>query len=437
MHTIRWQPVPKIIHQKRLNQHIILYRGSADLINDKFTVRGKVIIKISWHPYPNVNFQFVYHSKEEKIDLDNQENLELKLIDIIPQSRIKVHIHSYQGWGSGKSQLSGYFIEPFIQGMTDKLFSVAFHITNFWFFNISNSYEEDDEGNFKPFEGWLSFDGQFVFEYANWRFVLSSLDNCFELEESLITEGGYGVTHICLIEKSDHTQFSFDEAYEQIKAFAYYLSFARGLWIPPILVSGFDENGNLLFEEWRTNPIIAGGSFKYDYSWADCDSTELVAAFPGFMKKWNDEIWQGVIQNTIQWHIESLINQTNTGIILIQSSLEKLAWTFLKNNECLTADGFKSIKAADQIRLLLKFLEIEIEALDKYPEISKKAKELNWTDSLQAISEVRNAIVHPQVKKSKTSHFPSEKILSEAFTIYHNYLEKCLLKLFDYPYSLD
>jgi len=432
MDTIRWQPVPKIIHQKQLNQHIILYRGSADLINDKSTIRGKVIIKISWHPYPNVNFQFVYHSQEEKIDLDNQDNLELKLIDIIPQSRIKVYINSYQGWGNGKNQLSGCFIEPFIQGTTDPLFSVVFHITNFQFFDTSN-LDEDDDGNINILEGWLNFPGQFVFKYENWRFVLSTLDNCFELQKSLQTEGGYGVTHICLIEKLDHTQLNFNEAYEQIKAFVYYLSFARGLWISPILVSGFDKDGDLLFEEWRTNPIIAGSSFKYDYSWADPDSTELVLAFPGFMKKWNDEIWQGVIQNVIQWHIESLINQRNTSIILIQSSLEKLAWTFLKSNECLSADGFKSMKAADQIRLLLKFLDIDIELLDEYSEISKKAKEMNWHDSLQAISEVRNAIVHPQVKKSKASHFPSEEILSEAFTIYHHYLEKCLLKLFDYP----
>ena len=50
-------------------------------------------------------------------------------------------------------------------------------------------------------------------------------------------------------------------------------------------------------------------------------------------------------------------------------------------------DGFKSIKATDQIRILLKFLDIDIGLLDEYSEISRKAKEMNWHDSLQAISE--------------------------------------------------
>lgn len=437
----RWQPKPKIITQKIPNQHVFLYQGFAEIINNKEVVEGKVFVKISWHPSPNINFKFVY-SGEDRIDLDNQDKLELKLTELVPQHRLRVHISSSTHWGNKKNQLSGHLIEPCVQGSTNNLVSVVFHIANFWWFNISNDfdYEEDEQGNPVEIEleGWLMFDGQFIFDYGNWHIVLSTLDNCYDLQEALKSEGGYGVTHICKIERLDNTAFSLDDAYEIIKAFSYYLSFVRGIWIAPLLVSGFDGEGNQLLEEWR-NPIIEADSWQDGCHWAYLDSsTEIVAPFAGFMKKWQDPTWKEVIQNAIQWYIESLkhSNGYNSSIILLQAALEKVAWTFLKVNKCVTSDGFNGLKASGQIRLLLKFLNIRLEPIEEYIEIQKKAEELNWNDSVTAITEVRNSIVHPQIKLKKP-HFPSEKILLEAFHISNTYLLKCLLKLFEYPYSID
>lgn len=445
----QWQPKPKIINQKIPNQHVFLYQGFAELINNEQVVEGKVFIKISWHPSPNINFKFVY-SGEDRIGLDNQEQLELKLTELVPQHRLRVHLSSSTHWGNKKNQLSGHLTEPFIQGNTNNLASVVFHIPNFLWFNISNhfDYQEDEQGNpvedkeGNPveieLEGWLMFDGQFIFDYDNWHIVLSTLDNCYELQELLKSEGGYGVTHICKIERLDNTTFTLDDAYEIIKAFSYYLSFVRGIWIAPLLVSGFDSEGNQLLEEWR-NPIIEADSWQDGCHWAYLDSTtEIVAPFAGFMKKWQDPTWKEVIQNAIQWYIESLKHSSgyNSSIILLQAALEKIAWTLLKVNECLTSDEFNGLKASGQIRLLLKFLDIRLEPIEEYIEIQKKAKERNWTDSVTAIIEVRNSIVHPQIKSNKPQK-TSETIMQEAFQISNTYLLKCLLKLFEYRYSID
>ncbi|WP_009630948.1 hypothetical protein [Synechocystis sp. PCC 7509] len=439
---IEWQPEPKRITQKIPNQHVFLYQGFAELINNEQVIEGKVFVKIDWHPFPNINFKFLYHG-EDRTDLDNQDNLQLKLTELVPQRRLKAHISYGQYRGNKKNQLLGHLTEQFIQGTTDNLSSVVFHITNFWGFNISNDfgYEEDEHGNEIEIEreSWLSFDGQFIFDHDPWHIVLSTLDNCHDLEELLTFEGGYGVTHICKIKRLDNATFTLEQAYQIIEAFIYYLSFVRGIWIAPLLVSGFDSEGNQLLEEWR-NPIIQGDSWQHGYHWFDVDSsTEIIAPFIGFMKKWQEQKWKEVIQNAIQWYIESLkhSNGQNSSIILLQAALEKTAWTFLTVNECVTSDGFNGLKASGQIKLLLKFLNIPLEPLDQYTEIHKKAKELNWKDSIAAITEIRNAIVHPQVKTSNKSQFPSEKVTQEAFQISHTYLFKCLLKLFDYPYSID
>jgi hypothetical protein len=438
----RWRPTPKLILQKFPNQHIFLYQGFAELINSEQIIEGKVIVKISWYPSPNINCKFVYHG-EERIDLENQKNLELKLTELIPQHRLKVRISRGTYSGDKKNQLSGHLIEQFIQGKSDNLSSVVFHLPNFWWFNISNDYDFDKDEKGQEIEiereDWLMFEGQFIFDYNNWHIVLATLDNCFDLQELLEAEGGYGITHICKVERLDGSQFNLEEVYQIIEAFIYYLSFVRGLWLAPILLSGFDTEGNQLFEEWR-KPIIQADSWQSGCQWTDVDSTtEIVAAFPGFLKKWQNETWKEAIKNAIQWYIESLKHSSeyNTSIILVQAALEKIAWTLLNSDEAVSPDGFKKLHFEDKLKLLLKFLKISQESLKDFPNLLQLAKARNWNDSAKAIEEIRNSIVHPKLNKCQQKLEISSEIMIETFSLAHHYLLKCLLKLFEYPYSIE
>ncbi len=427
------QPKPKIISQKSPNQLITLYHGLGEIINkEEDIIEGESLIQIVWYPFPRIIINFTYNGEH----VIEAENIKLRLAKLIPQCQVKINLHKRTYYGTKKTELIGYLTEPFKKGITDKLFSLTFHITNFFWFNISNyyDYDYDDEGNEKEIErqSWLMFFGQFIFDYGDWHIVLANLDETGELEEKLDTQGGYAVTHVCKIERLDGAQFALDEGYKIIDAFIYYLSFVRGFWIAPLLISGFDIEGNQILEEWRTPTIKADSWQSVDYSWTTSDTTEIVDTFSGFMKKWQDEVWKEVIQNSIQWYIESFKNTTeyNTSIILVQAALEKLSWTYLKNSGCVTSDGFNGLKASGQIRLLLKFIDINITPIDNnYPRIHSIAKELNWTDSIQAITEVRNAIIHPQIKGNR-SQLSSKEILIEAFSISHGYLLECLLKLF-------
>jgi hypothetical protein len=437
---MRWKPEPKLILQKYPNQPIALYRGFAELIAGNTILEGKGYVNLSWYPAPSVTIEFVYFG-EERIDFF-KAGLELKLTELWPQERLKVKMEAGTYWGTGKNKLSGYLTEPFIKGESKDFHAITFHVTNFWWFNISNQYdwEDDDDENeiFIENEGWLTFEGQFIFDYENWHIVLATSNEHGELIERLETEGGYGVTHICKIEKLDKTSFNLNEVYDVLQAFSYYLSFARGFWVAPILVSGFNANGDLVMEEWK-NPILLADAWQPSFSWTynHIDNTELVEAFPGFMKRWQDALWKEVLKNCIQWFIEgSRYNSfVNTSIVLFQASLEKLAWTYLKTNDCLSSQGFKQLKVADQLRLLINFLQISPIALDEYPNLKKKSKELQWIDSFDGIVEVRNYIIHPQVK-DKTTIITTE-VLEETASIAREYLLIILLKISGYPYQLD
>ncbi|MGB3510861.1 MAG: hypothetical protein WBA93_16840 [Microcoleaceae cyanobacterium] len=56
---------------------------------------------------------------------------------------------------------------------------------------------------------------------------------------------------------------------------------------------------------------------------------------------------------------------------------------------------------------------------------------------MNIIGQVRNLLIHPKISKTENKIKLTEIIMEEVFTVAHNYLLKCLLQLFDYPYGID
>ncbi|AFY36503.1 hypothetical protein Lepto7376_0043 [[Leptolyngbya] sp. PCC 7376] len=434
------RPVPKIYRQKYLSQPLVLYRGSAELFCEDQQLFGKVTLELGWHPYPNITIKFVYNYTQVKTGfLDSSSSkYSLKLQDITPQKIVDFRWFRDKPLRNKQRELYGYLREPLIIGSCKDLTSLVFNITNFFSFSIFNQWDTfpDGKGGWIEVqrEGWLGFDGQFTFDYQNWHIVLGDLRSDWEIEEHLEERGGFLITHIFKVEHLDNTILNFQEAQKIVKAFCYYLSFVRGLWISPLLCSGFDQSGTCVFEEWKTPEIQADSWFSLANCWTTSDTTECVYYFSGFMDKWNDPQWNSVIQDSIQWYIESSKHTSgnNTCIVLVQAALEKLAWTYLSTNEYLSPDGFKKLTFADKTKLMLKILKIELIPLDENWEITKLSKEKNWPDSVEAIAQVRNLIVHPTVNKKQSQITISEIMMAEIFEVAHYYLWQSLLKIFGF-----
>lgn len=424
-------PIPKICLQKIPSQHIFLYQGFLELINGDKIIEGRGNVRLTWHPSPRISIKFLYNRENGDVDSD-RENLCLKLTEKSPQSRLNIQFNGQYSQGN-RAELHGYLIDPFIDSKTSELASVVFHIPNFYGSGgCTNQSFFDEHDNEIELEGWLDFEEQLIFDFHGWHIVLGALDSCFNLNELLRQQGGYALTHICKIEKLDESTFDLKEAYNLIEAFCYYLSLVRGLWLPPILVSGFDINGDQICEEWRT-PIIRGDSWeRSDLFFGSIDSLEIVSCFPEFLTKWQNPDWQGVIKLAIQWYIESLKEATSyqTSLVLIQSALEQLSWIYLNNNDCLTGDNFKKIAAADQIRLFIKFLNIKILPFPEDSELLKLSKELGWINTIHAAVEIRNLVIHPLLKNSNRKDKVTEKAMEEAVKLSRQHLRNALLELF-------
>ena len=219
-----------------------------------------------------------------------------------------------------------------------------------------------------------------IFETGDWRIVLATLPQSWDIHELLESQGGYSLTHVCKVERLERNPFSIDDACDLLEAFSYYLSFARGLWLAPMLIAGFDAEGTQVFEEWSA---CRADSWQNTDTWFSPDSTDLVETFPGFMRRWQDKNWRELVQESIYWYVESnkQAGGVNGAIILQQAALERLAWVLLvEDRRSLGQNGFQKLPAADQVRLLLSSLGIDLKLPSGLINLTHLAHKQNWVD---------------------------------------------------------
>ncbi|MFG8737175.1 hypothetical protein ACEPTO_17605 [Pseudomonas aeruginosa] len=231
-----------------------------------------------------------------------------------------------------------------------------------------------------------------------WQIVIQSLKETKKAANKARQEGGYYLTHVGKLARIDGANFSGDEANEQYHLAANFLSFVQGSRCWPVCIAGLDENGSMSWQTWASPPASTPAQ-----SWFDLHhSIQAEQLFPLFSKRWNQsESWRDCLRSAIYWYIQSNtsggVPGIDAAIILAQSALERLAHHYLViDRKMISAEGFRKLWVSDQLRLLFSSLRIPIEITDDIPEIKKVADHLKWKDVPQALTEVRNALVHPE-----------------------------------------
>lgn len=234
-----------------------------------------------------------------------------------------------------------------------------------------------------------------------WKIELQSIPSTKENIKALKTEGGYQLTHVGKIEKANNAPFTGKEAKEILEALRFFLSFARGFWCVPVLPVGFDESGKRVWELW-SRPLEP---WRTCLTWFDQNhSFQLEILFPNFMTCWSNGGWKEALQEAIYWYL--IANDSkhgiDAGIVLTQTAIERLSYEFAVNNrKLLGREGFKKLPASDKFRLLLSSLGIQIDLSTETPELQKLSHQNKWQDAPHALTEIRNAIVHPERNERK------------------------------------
>ncbi len=233
-----------------------------------------------------------------------------------------------------------------------------------------------------------------------WKIELKSLITTRENIKILKEAGGYQLTHIGDVQKTDGTSFSGKDAYACLKALRFFLSFAKGGWCEPLCAVGFDRVGNRVWECWSS----PRDPWHEPISWFDRhNSSQLAALFPCFMKKWANDDWCEALHEVIYWYLNANFSSRgiDAGIILAQAAIERLSYEYsIKVKKLLTSKGFKDLLASNKFRLLFSSLRIPLDIPPETPNLQSLAPsgQMNWLDAPHALTEIRNSLVHPEHK---------------------------------------
>ncbi len=225
--------------------------------------------------------------------------------------------------------------------------------------------------------------------------------------KSLKARGGYVITHMGQAEREDRVAFSNEQLEELLSALHYFLSFAFGRWAGVALPIGYDSKGLKVFEQWGLR-TTADGPWHGSTSWFDRHHGELLTqVFPGFMSLWSDKLWHDPLAHALYWYLGACDRRVgigvDTGLILAQTALELLAWTCcVQDRKMISAVAFKprGLSAADKLRLLASALGVPLAIPAALSGLKKlqASSPTRWTDGMDAITGIRNSMVHPDIQ---------------------------------------
>lgn len=411
------------------NQAILLYKGEVEVEQKNIVTKGSSTVYLKWFPYPQVEFH-MYIGNLGRVDTGEAY---LKLSEM--EDWFKVYIsrvnensnlaeHSMQVWGLAK--------EPIIIGSGNDLAYIKFHLTNFYeLFGSCKSVFIQENSSKTTIE-------RVVFEAEGWRVTIDQIETVSQILNSLTAQGGYAITHVGKLEKTDETPFAIDEARNFLEAFSYFLSFIRGFQVSPTLLVGYNASKQRIWEEWKLSN--SDPWWPVD-SWAwGLDGKNLTHTFPGFLKWWQD--WGESAKLVIFWYLKSNRNVSaiEGSIILAQAALELMAWVCLVEKGSISQTDFSNPPfrwASKKINRLLEECGIPKEIPSEFSNLIEFERKLkNTNNGPYAFVEIRNSIIHSEPNNRQTFSNTSSAERVEAWMLGLWYLELILLKMFNYkgPY---
>lgn len=382
-------------------------------------LEGSGAITFRWEPTPRVRFSFQNHGSRY---LPHVGHSTLNLLDAKKILRGDV---TQVGWTSvrepGLGQATGRIVEDETANDEQALGQLIFHLPNFH--NYMGAPVRDPGAT----SSWAA---RAVLNFGDWRVTLDGLHRARkQFEETLIDVGGYGLTHVGLLERTDGAEFSSTSASDTLRMLFDFFSFCRGMWCAPQLPVGLDKSRRRTWERWEAHRTDRWQSVR---TWFSDHARGIEATIAGFSQRYTSERWGDPLRLANYWYVEA-----NTGaggvegsIILVQAAFELLAWTLLvEEKKLLSEDGFQKLPAMDKIRILLAACKIPLELPPELPHLGAMARAFSYQDGPQAFTEFRNGLVHPNPDKRARILTNRTPELCEASFLGLWYLELVLLWL--------
>ena len=406
------------------NRPIPLYTGTLEVIQEGVSRQGNGVIKLNWFPHPQIEFTLTCN---ESLSLDSAK-VAFKFSEIETSIESLISINERFNSSERAIEISGRVRKPIIIGSGQSLSYLQFHLTNFEdFFGSTVAVIKDSEGTFYAQRAFFEADG--------WKITIDQLRTTTSSIRTLKSKGGYAITHVGKLERTNKEFFTADESSTILKGLSDFLSFVQGFRIAPMLLIGYDSNANAVWKEWAASNAV---SWQNVNSWAwGLTAKSIATAFPGFLNWWNS--WGDAAKRAIYWYVES---NTQAGAIegscvLEQATLELIAWVHLEadfeNDSRLLKQERQFKYASQKLNHLFSKQGIPQELPSDLTALIELASSRGWDKTGASVFvKVRNNITHSDPdNRNVLSEIPVAARV-EAWELGLWYLELVLLRLFNY-----
>lgn len=418
------------------NSPITLYDGPMIFTRDGERIQGNGAFSLEWIPFPQ--FRFCMRSERQpsrdmKLALDlafafsGNKKTDIELSDIGQTVPVC-------GAGAGhvldsQLEISGTMENgEIITGSPNKLSALVFHLPN-----VPSLLCSPDRVICHIGKGVRTWD-RLVLRCDKWKVTLDPVENEDDLLSSVAAARGYAITRVGRLERMDGKTFSLEKSRAVLEVLTYLLSFAFERWCSPVLAVGLNRSGQRVCELWTPCRL---GRFQSHLGWFDPHHpVALSDLFPVLYERWKDKEFREALKDAIYWFIEIHRQpiHIDTGIVLGQTTLEMLGWLLLvESKRIVSEDGFKSLPAADKLKLLLSSSSIPSESPPELGTLHKLAKAKNWQGP-DGLVTVRNAIVHRNKRKREQLGDLGETgdALWDAYRLVCWYIELVILRQLGY-----
>lgn len=388
---------------------ILLKEGTVEISVNESTYIGNGEARLNLSPRPCIHIDVCFSSSSSHYsELAIDSFIEGKTPHKITFNNREIDVSIVNINFNGKQAIVKFRfnVEPvnMFGDESTRITRVVFHLYNFISYGMKTIWLTNDE----------------------WKVGLQPLHSTYDKIKALKAEGGYRLTHVVQIERTNSSSFSGKEAKEILDALRYLLSFARGCWCIPVCPVGFDTSKERVWELWST----PSAPWRVTKSWCDpYHIDQLDKLFPGFMERWLNKNWRQALSEAIYWYlIANSLRAIDAGIILTQSALERLAYEFFINErEPLREKEFRKHRASYKLHKLFSSLGIPLEVPTELQELHKLSIQKKW-DVPRIITEIRNNIVHPERK----FHAQFSSVIKETWDLGLWFLEMTILALCGY-----
>lgn len=401
------------------NDPIHLYSGEATItIEHAGSASGTARVVLGWGSAPAVTFEW-----EMPADPNTQLRpgpVQLELVDrqftaIGYAPSVATTLASV---ATGVTRVRGDLYRSVRETRTG-LMSAIFHVPNFISYPGTLIMAPTETGS----RSWM---GRVEAAFGGWHLTLDDLSASHSSKAA--APGGFLITHVGQLNRENGESFSGSELEGVLRFLSYALSFARGLWSPPVLTVATGIDGSVAWEEWHA-PTIDEWKNRMGWFSKDADASDLASYLACFWSRWTDTALKSSIELAVSWYLEAnRQGVAQPGIAIEQIGLELLSWlTAVRDRGLISVAGFERLQAHDQLRLLLGLARIDT----TYPPTLRNLAALGAAESIdppEAFTRARNRIVHPPTR----SGAPSTEVLIDAYQLGLWYLELVILHYLGY-----